>query len=336
MRGRGRAVSAEEAAAAVREAPRLASCEELQQRQEGLWLGSHLFSLALHAAAVAWIVQAGVIVVEYTQRYGYGYQFGQAVLLASPLFELGERSPLRGRDRTIPLAALAPGEKLYAPDLRKLSAARRAETERAGGANAAEERRSYGEVTAAALSVPLGGGGGSLPAGSLPERVGSGAATPFDLVPPSNARRKRNGEVRVAQLRAGDASVPGGGSREGLRMPASPARVGIAAEAAVDAALAAEMEEWLRVLVARLRRASFELMPDKRDLGAPGTVVVAGEVDRAGRIVKREVAASSGNGGLDRLALALFDQLPVWQPLPEGLAQDRLAVAVRVRYFPRQ
>lgn len=336
MRGRARTMAAEAAPAAARDAPRLASCEELQKRQEGLWWGSHLLSLALHAAALAWIVQAGVIVIEYTQRYGYGYQFGQAVLLASPLFELGERSPLRGRDRTIPLAALAPREKLYAPDLRNLSAARRAEMERAGGAGAAEERRAYGEVTAAALSVPFGGGGGALPAGSLPERVGSGAATPFDLVPPSNARMKRKGEARVARLRAGDAGVPGGGAREGLRMPASPARVGIGAEAAVDAAAASEMEEWLRVLVARLRRASFELMPDKRDLGAPGMAVVAAEVDRAGRIVKREVTASSGNGGLDRLALALLDQLPVWQPLPEGLAEERVAVTVRIRYFPRQ
>lgn len=336
MRGWGRAVSAEEAAAAVREAPRLASCEELQQRQEGLWLGSHLFSLALHAAAVAWIVQAGVIVIEYTQRYGYGYQFGQAVLLASPLFELGERSPLRGRDRTIPLAALAPREKLYAPDLRKLSAARRAETERAGGANAAEERRSYGEVTAAALSVPFGGGGGALPAGSLPERVGSGAATPFDLVPPSNTRARRRGGERLVVVRVGDVGVAGGGAREGLRLPASPARVAIGVEAAVDAGAAPEMEEWLRVLVGRLRRASFDLLSDRRDEGAPGMAVLRAEADRTGRIVKREVAAPSGNAALDRLAVALLDALPAWQPLPGALPGERLAVAVRVRYFPRQ
>ncbi|MGQ9919574.1 MAG: hypothetical protein ACUVS7_19445 [Bryobacteraceae bacterium] len=336
MRARARATAAEPAPAAARDAPRLASCEELQQRQEGLWWGSHLFSLALHAAAVAWILQAGVIVIEYTQRYGYGYQLGQAVLLASPLFELGERSPLRGRDRTIPLSALAPREKLYAPDLRKLGAARRAEMERVGGADVEEERRSYGEVTAAALSVPFSGGGGALPAGSLPERVGSGAATPFDLVPPSNARARRGGGKRLVIVRAGDPGVAGGGVREGHRLPASPARVAVGVEAAVEADAAAEMEEWLRVLVARLRRASFELLPDSRDAGAPGWTVLMAEADKTGRIVKRDVTASSGNAALDRLAAALVDTVPTWHPLPRGVSEERVAVTVRVRYFPRQ
>jgi len=333
---RGRAAEAAAASAAARDAPRLASCEELQERGQGLWWGSQLVSLALHAAAVAWIVQAGVIVIEYTQRYGYGYQFGQAVLLASPLFELGERSPLRGRERNIPLSALAPQEKLYAPDLRRLLERRAAQDARAGREGAAEERRSYGEASPAALSIPFSGGGGALPAGSVPERVGAGAAAPFDLVPPSNTRARRAGGERLVVVRVGDVGVAGGGAREGLRLPASPARVAIGVEAAVDAGAAPEMEEWLRVLVARLRRASFELLSDRRDAGTPGMAVLRAEADRTGRIVKHDVAASSGNAALDRLAAALLDALPAWQPLPGALPGERLAVTVRVRYFPRQ
>jgi TonB family protein len=308
----------------------------LQDRREGLWWGSHLASLALHAAAVAWVVQTGVIVVQYTQRFGYGYQFGQAVLLASPLFELGERSPLRGRERNIPLSALVPQEKLRAPDLRKLLEASRVEPARSGQGSAAEARRAYGEENAAALSIPFSGGGGALPAGSLPERVGTGAATPFDLVPPSNTRERRGGSERLVLVRAGDAAVPGGGAREGLRLPASPARVGIAVEATLDAAAAAEMEEWLRVLLGRLRRTSFELLPDRRDAGAPGMAVLRAEADRTGRFVKREVASSSGNAALDRLALALLDAVPAWHPLPGAVSVERVVVTVRVRYFPRQ
>jgi len=321
--------------AAAHETPRLASCEELQDRQQGQWWGSHLVSLLMHVAALGWIVQSGVIVLETAQRYGYGYRFGQAVLLASPLFELGERSPVRGRQPSIPLSALAPREKLYAPALRRL-ALRPAVPEGAPGSrNAAEQRPVSAESASSALSVPFGGGGGALPAGSLPERVAGGVATPFDLVPPSNTRTRRQ-EGRAARIRVGDAGVPGGGASEGLRLPASAGRVGIGVEAAVDRAVMAEMEDWLRVLLVRLRRASFDVMPDRRDLGAPGLVVIHAEVDRAGRIVRRAVAAASGNAALDRLAMALLEQVPSYQPLPRGLLEESAVVEVRVRYFPRR
>lgn len=336
MKRSAQARAAEAAPAAERGAPRLASCEELQQRQQGLWWGSHLFSLAVHALCVAWLVQTGVIVVEYAQRYGYGYQFGQAVLLASPLFELGQRSALRGRERQIPLSALAPQEKLYAPDLRRALAAQAQRDGRLGGQNPEQERRTYDDASASALSVPLSGGGGALPAGTLPERAAGGVSTPFDLVPPSNTRARRGNQAGKTRLRVGDAGVPGGGAAEGLRLPATPARVSIQAEVEADAEAAAEMEEWLRVFVTRLRRASFDLMPDRRDIGAPGMAVLRVEVGRIGRVVRREVATPSGNAALDRLAMALLDQLPGWQPLPPSQSGDAMAVTVRVRYFPRR
>lgn len=336
MKRSAHAALAEASPAVAREAPRLATCEELQQRQQGLWWGSHLLSLAAHAAFVFWLVQTGVIVVEYVQRYGYGYQFGQAVMLASPLFELGQRSAVRGRERQIPLSALVPQEKLYAPDLSRVLAARAAAEAKLGARNTDQERRAYEDTSASALSVPLGGGGGALPAGTLPERVAGGISTPFDLVPPSNTRARRGSQAGKTRLRAGDSSVPGGGAAEGLRLPAAPARVGLDAEVEADAVAAAEMEEWLRVFVTRLRRASFELIPDRRDAGAPGMAVIGVEVGRTGKILRREVAASSGNAGLDRLAIALLDQLPGWQPLPPAQPGDSVTVTMRLRYFPRR
>lgn len=336
MKNSAQALAAEVSPAVAREAPRLASCEELQQRRQGLWWGSHLASLAAHAAFVAWLVQTGVIMVEYVQRHGYGYQFGQAVLLASPLFELGQRSAVRGRERRIPLSALAPQEKLYAPDLRRLPAARTVAEARLGARNTDQEQGVFSVASASALSVPFGAGGGALPAGTLPDRVAGGVSTPFDLVPPSNTRARRGRQAGRTRLRAGDSSVPGGGAAEGLRLPPAPARVGLDAEVEADSAAAAEMEEWLRVFVTRLRRASFELIPDRRDAGAPGMAVLAVEVSRIGKILRRQVTASSGNAALDRLAVALLGQVPGWQPLPPAQSGDVVSVTVRVRYFPRR
>lgn len=336
MKRSAQAAPAEASPAVAGEAPRLASCEELQRRQQGLWWGSHLASLAAHAAFVAWLVQTGVVVLEYAQRYGYGYQFGQAVLLTSPLFELGQRSAVRGRARQIPLSALAPQEKLYAPDLRRVLARPAAAEAKLGDRNTNQDHRASEDTSASALSVVLGGGGGALPAGTLPDRVSGGVSTPFDLVPPSNTRARRGRQAGKTRLRAGDSSVPGGGAAEGLRLPAAPARVGLDAEVEADAAAAAEMEQWLRVFVTRLRRASFELMPDRRDMGAPGMAVIRIEFGRTGKILRRELAASSGNAGLDRLAIALLDQLPAWQPLPPAQPGDTIPVTVRLRYFPRR
>lgn len=335
MRRSAQATAAETPAAA-RGAPRLASFEELQQRQQGLWWGSHLFSVAVHAAFMAWVLQTGVIIVEYSQRFGYGYQFGQAVMLASPLFEIGERSAVRGRQPQIPLSALVPQEKLYAPDLRRVLAERAAHEARLGSRTTEQERAASSETSASVISVPLSGGGGALPSGSLPQRVAGGVATPFDLVPPSNTRAQRGKQGAAARIRIGDAAVPGGGATEGLRLAPTPSRVGLEAEVETDAGAAPEMEEWLRVFVIRLRRASFDLIPDKRDAGAPGMVALRVEVDRVGRIVRSAIALPSGNPALDRLALALLGQLPGWQPLPESQPADTVAVTVRLRYHTRR
>ncbi|MCS7043422.1 MAG: TonB C-terminal domain-containing protein [Arcobacter sp.] len=331
-KGRGRA---EALPAGAREVPLLASCEELQQRSAGLWWGSQAFSLLLHAVFAASIIQTGVIVLDYSMRFGAGSQFGRAILLVSPLFEIGGRDATGGRGRNIPLSALVPEQKLYEPDLRRLLAAAPLAEARPGDNNAAAAPQGLADTASVSSLIALpGGGGGALPAGALPENLGKGAATPFDLVPPSNTRERRPEKTPFTRLRVGDASAAGGGAGEGMRLPASPARVGISLECIVDARITSPMEDWLRRTVSRLRRASFELMPDRRDLGRPGTAVLAAEFDPVGRIVRLRLEASSGNPSVDRLALSLLESLPASHPLPEPLPGKTLPVTVRVRYFP--
>lgn len=320
--------------AALRSAPLLATCEELQERRQGLWWGSQAFSFGLHTLLAASIIQAGVIVVDYSMRLGAGYQFGQAVLLASPLFEFGQPGAAGGGRRTIPLSVLLPEQKLYAPDLRRLRAVSPAPAPEAGAADSGAGLAGAGLTGTAIVPGALGGPGGALPGGALPERMGRGPATPFDLVPPSNTRARRPEEKRQLRIRVGDAGSAGGGALEGQRLPASPGRLGISAEITLESGDAAAVESWLRTLVVRLRRASFEMMPDRRDLGAPGLVRLAFELDPAGRMLRPRVSTGSGNAALDRLALALLETVPSYQPLPENALSDTATAFVLVRYFP--
>lgn len=330
-RTRLRGLPTEEPAGANR-APELASCDELQQRDQGVWWGAQMFSFSLHAVIVVWIIQTGVIVLEYPTRFGYGTRFGQAVLLASPLFELGQRNPLRGNGAEIPLSALAPEQKLYAPDLRKLAKAAPARDPQ-GGVRPEEPMKASGKPGSSVLSLPYGGGGGAAAGGMLPERIGGGPATPFDLVPPSNTRARKTGEGKPVRIRIGDSGFAGGGAGEGLRLPASAARLGIGVEATVDGRVQEAMEQWLRVLLIRLRRASFDVFADRREMGLPGVVVLAAEVDPAGRMIRRRIESASGNPALDRLALAMLEQAPGWQPLPPEILNESVTIVVRVRYF---
>lgn len=334
MRRKGRRQGAPAAPAGERDAPLIAVSEELQDRQQGVWWSSHAFSLAIHALVVAWVIQTGVIVVDYSMRFGAGYPFGQAVMLASPLFELGQRGPLRGRGREIPLSALVPERKLYEPDLRSLRKRPQPSPAAAGPEDPPSPEAAMSGPVSSSSVLPIATGGGALPGGTLPERIGAGPATPFDLVPPSNTRARRPGERAAVRVRVGDAGVPGGGAAEGLRLPPSAARVGISAEAQVEQEYGAVVETWLRTIVSRLRRASFEWMPDRRELGAPGLVTLAFEFDPAGRIRRPRVAAPSGNAVLDHLALALLESIPAEQPLPRSSLAEPVTVHVRVRYFP--
>lgn len=322
--------------AAGAEIPSLASIDELADFGEPLWYGAHSASFLAHVAFAAWLAHTGVILFQYPARPGYGLQFGQAILLASPLFEPGARQALLGRSAApIPLSALTPPQKFYAPDLRSLASRPRPRPQSAEGETEAGGPRVLEAAPLSALALPFSAGARPQPARPLEERAAAGAATPFELVPPSNATARRSGQKGLLRLVLGDASIAGGGQREGLRLPASPRRVALSVEAAVDRAAAPDMEQFLTALASRLRRAAFDLLPDRRELGPPGVAIVSAAVDRAGRITQRTLASGSGNPDLDRLALALLGQIPDYQPLPRSVAAESVPVRITVRYYQR-
>lgn len=325
-------VSSQESRDAV---PKFASLEEVQDRQNGIWYSTQAFSTLVHTILVAWLVQTGITTAIYAQRFGAGYQFGQAVMLASPLFELADRNMVRGKQQNIPLAALVPQEKLYAPDLSKLIQRNLPDQSRQGEKNREQQEGPTLDPSPSTLSIPFSGGGGALPSGTAQARTATGPLTPFDMVPPSNSKAKKPGEQQMLRVVMGDASVAGGGAREGLRLPAAPERVGSSVEITVDAAAAQSMEEYLRTFLSRFRRACFDVMPDKRDLGPGGQVVISLTIDRAGRITKTAAISASGNAEFDRLAQVALRQTPAYSPLPQNILDAEVTATLRIRYRAR-
>jgi protein TonB len=63
-----------------------------------------------------------------------------------------------------------------------------------------------------------------------------------------------------------------------------------------------------------------------------GTTVVRFTVDAAGRVVAREIAASSGNKALDEAALTAFERALPFPPFPDGLARDPLVVSIPFKF----
>lgn len=320
--------------AAGRDAPRLATSDQLVERGRGLWWGAQLLSLALHAVVAVSLIRVGTIVLDYSMRWGGGNPFSSAVRLVSPLFELGPGDSGASRQRIIPLSALVPEQKLYEPDLNALRAAWQKSVQKTGAA-APEARQTAPWLRESIGAAGFGGGAESaLLGGGAPEALNPGPVVSFDLVPPSNTRYRRPDEKRQVQIRVGDAGIPGGGTNEGLRLPAAPARLGIAAEITLNGGNVPAVEGWLRTLIIRLRRASFELMPDRRDLGPSGLVRLSFELDPAGRMIRPRVTASSGNAVLDRLALVLLQSVPASAPLPDHALPESANVSVLIRYFP--
>lgn len=265
---------------------------------------------------------------------GHGFLFGRAVLVVSPLFELGPGDSGASKQRIIPLSALVPEQKLYEPDLNALRAAWQKSVQKAGAA-APEVRQTAPWSGESVGAAGFGGGAASvLLGGGSPEGLSRGPVVSFDLVPPSNTRYRRPDEKRQVRIRVGDAGIPGGGSNEGLQLPAAPARLGIAAEITLEGGNVPAVEAWLRTLITRLRRASFELMPDRRDLGPTGLVRLSFDLDPAGRMIRPRVTTSSGNAALDRLALVLLQSVPASASLPDNALPESASVSVLIRYFP--
>jgi periplasmic protein TonB len=63
-----------------------------------------------------------------------------------------------------------------------------------------------------------------------------------------------------------------------------------------------------------------------------GTTVVRFTVDAEGRVVSREVAASSGHKTLDEAALAAVERARPFPPFPDGLARDPLIVSIPFKF----
>lgn len=310
--------------------PRLELLDQLQDRQQRLRYATHAFSILVHAFCVAYFAQAGISSKLFTHRSNVGYQFGQAVMLASPLFELGDRNMVRGRQDQIPLSALVPEKKLVEPDLRRLNL-QPLDPPTADKA-AREDRAPSLAQSPSTLSLPSLGGGGALPSGGLPEQAGAGPVMPFDLVPPSNAREQKPGEREVQRMVMGDSAILGGGAKEGLRLPPSPSRIGTSVEIEVESRDANLMDGYLRVLLSRLRRACFEVFPDKENFGESGEVVLVLTLGRAGRVRATDIARSSGNPLLDSKAREAIALTPVLQPLPQNYLKSQVRATIRIRY----
>jgi TonB family protein len=240
-----------------------------------------------------------------------------------------------GNSREIPLSALVPEQRLVAPDLRNLNF--RLPQSALPGMGAASE----GKEGAKGTKGERGGGGaagyGGGMATALPDGLGvrgaaNGPQISFDIVPPSNTRTRKSGEVKPVRVVLGDATVAGGGEAEGLRLPASPKRVGLSVEATVEPDLASAMEQYLRLFLSRMRRTAFEAVPDSRGLGGGGEVVLVAEIGRIGRLQRTSIQTSSSNSQLDTAALQLLRQTPAIQALPDRYVPDSLSVKVIVRY----
>ena len=313
--------------------PRLGLLAELQERRQGVWYSSPAASSLAHLLATALFVQAGVPAVLLSQRPRAGFQFGQAILLASPVFEMGGRSPAHGGREEIPLSALVPERKLVAPDLRKLQLQPLQPPEQDPREDAALAQDLA--QSPSLLAAPLRGTGGALPGGVVAGQPGAGGAVPFDFVPPSNRATAWQADQRLVRVLAGDASVPGGGAAEGLRLPPTPPGIGASLEAVVESGAAAGMESYLHVLLMRLRRACFEAFPPRRGFGPPGEVQLALVLERAGRLRTVETVEPSGNQELDRRAREAVSLIPAIEPLPQSYSGPPLKVIARIRYAPR-
>ncbi len=314
--------------------PRILPLEQLLERRSGPWVGSQILSGLAHVAVVVILLRHGISPALFSQRPGAGFQFGQAVMLTSPLFELGDRNMVRGNQNAIPLSALVPERRLIEPDLRKLNLA---PLDPPASTRPEESANSQGlQQSPSALNLPTYGGGGALPSGGVPEQAGSGPVTPFDVVPPSNSRDRERTQ-RQGRIVIGDASVLGGGAQEGLRLPPSPRHIGSSVEIQASGEAARLMEEHLRLFISRFRRACYEAFPERLNLGAPGETVLSVVFDRGGRIRSRETAHSSGNAVLDRQAREALSLTPAFQELPAGYPEPRVHALVRVRYgIPKQ
>ena len=204
--------------------PRLGTLEDIlgPRRQSR---STALASFLLHGLLLAAIALPGDPSARSASRIAWLDTARTAVHIVSPLFELPQRYPNRGpkNGSSIDLEMLRPAVRLYAPALIPAHIANVGDVP-----NGSPDTPHPGPpLSSLAALAPQGTGGTRVPA-SLDASFVLSAATPvpFDIVPPSNVRRRNAPPSdRPAWQAAGDINVPGGGAREGQHLSPSPPAV---------------------------------------------------------------------------------------------------------------
>jgi periplasmic protein TonB len=105
-------------------------------------------------------------------------------------------------------------------------------------------------------------------------------------------------------------------------------RIGISAEAS------AAQASWRELLIAHLQRNKrYPSGPQQRR--EQGTATLSFTMDRAGRVVERHLANSSGNAELDAEVLAMITRAQPLPAFPPSMAQARMTLSVPIRFSLR-
>ena len=101
------------------------------------------------------------------------------------------------------------------------------------------------------------------------------------------------------------------------------------ARRAADAAARDPRGFWVGQIVARLE----ERKPDRQhSVKRPVTVELGFVVDRAGRLLSKQLARSSGDPAIDAEAIAVLDRAAPFPPMPAALPGDHLVFTVPLRF----
>jgi protein TonB len=153
------------------------------------------------------------------------------------------------------------------------------------------------------------------PPPQLQPRQASPKPPPAPRKPDPRPRTKKPPPAQAAQA-AAQSPVP------------AASRAGISAEAS------AAQASWRELLMAHLQR-------NKRYPGGPqqrreqGTATLSFTMDRAGRVVERHLAQSSGNAELDAEVLAMITRAQPLPAFPPSMTQARMTLNVPIRFSLR-
>ncbi len=250
------------------------------------------------------------------------------------MFELAQRSPNRGDNPgTVDLEMLRPYRQLYAPRAIPKTIDHSPEPSGLGPPSPADPTPGR-PLTSMVQLRPEGTGGSRLPSGAPAFQTEAPSGVPFDLVPPSNTRRKQaEAPVRSVRLILGDATIPGGGDREGQRLPASPPMIGSSLEL-VSEAPGANLEPYLAHVISELRRNWSRVPPDPRQAGPAGEVSIQFAILRIGQVSGITVVRSSLSASTVGLAIQGIQKASPLPPLPWTYRGTEIRLEVHFALLP--